>query len=980
MTPGGGVVRCRTLLAVAVLAVGALFLSSGRAAAQYQPHLKFRVLATGHFRIYYHQGQEPLARRLAGIAESVRSTLPSRVRLTAPRLTHVVLANQDDDANGFATPVPYCTIRVNAIWPALADSIGNTDDWLRLALVHEYVHILQLNQSVGWAAVARAIFGRAPIAFPNLFLPTWQVEGFATYWETQATGLGRLNAGDTAAVVRNRAGLPHGELLDRVNGGSVEWPGGLGPYLEGAWFYDYLYRRFGEAAVGRLANVTAGRLPYLSSPATKRVFGESLGSLWADFQRNVKTEASSLAESPARGSRLTRRGFDVTSPRFDEAGKTLVYAAKDPDGFPALRAMDMSTGSDRPLLDRFAGTQVSVRAGRVFFDQLDVSDNVAWRSDLYAADMHTGRSSRLTSDQRLLEPDVSPDGRRLACVRTAEDGRRELTFFAIERDARGKLSLNPLALSIAADSGSTFGAPRWSPDGRSLAVERRRLDGPSEIVVFDIADWHERLTASSDRTRNISPTWLPDGRTILFASDRADRSFQIYAATIDGEDLRRLTSVRGGALSPVVSPDGRTLVYVGSDATGYDLYALPLDEAMRGAVLVPPAAVRAAEQAQAQGDAKPQAQTAERSPALLGYSPLPTLLPRAWTPLVDSRNGSVRAGVTVAGADVLRRHSVGASLMWRFAETTAVGGPHSGRPDWSAFYVYSRWRPAFYIAATDTTSFLAVASPGSGVPEARLREQNVAAGLQLPVTRVRHQQLWQAEFDVEREARAWKGAPSRWYRNAFRAAWTINTALTYGRSISAENGVAAGVTSEQVRTAFGADGNADAFTAEARGYWRPGSSHAVLAARAGYGTASGDSSVRRLFFLGGTSTAGSLVNFGSDALGMVRGFEDEVAAGNRISSATVEWRQPLWNLQRGFGTWPIFIRTVHAAVFADAGHAWTGEFSAESIKASVGAEGSVDTVVGFRLPLTFTAGVARTYDRATGHSATGFYVRIGPSF
>ena len=189
--------RGPTRLAFAALAAGVLLLSPGRAAAQYQPHLRFRVLATEHFRIYYHQGVEPLARRLAGVAESVHSTLPARVRLDAPPLTHVVLADQDDDANGWATPVPYCTISVRAIWPALADSIGNTDDWLRLVFIHEYVHILQLNQSVGWAAVARAVLGRSPIAFPNLFLPTWQIEGFATYWETQATGLGRLNSGDT---------------------------------------------------------------------------------------------------------------------------------------------------------------------------------------------------------------------------------------------------------------------------------------------------------------------------------------------------------------------------------------------------------------------------------------------------------------------------------------------------------------------------------------------------------------------------------------------------------------------------------------------------------------------------------------------------------------------------------------------------------------------------------------------------------------
>jgi hypothetical protein len=288
--------------------------------------------------------------------------------------------------------------------------------------------------------------------------------------------------------------------------------------------------------------------------------------------------------------------------------------------------------------------------------------------------------------------------------------------------------------------------------------------------------------------------------------------------------------------------------------------------------------------------------------------------------------------------------------------------------------------PTFYLAAADTTSFLSMASPGYGVPDAELREPNVAAGVQLPLRKVRHQQVWQAEFDVERVTRTWKGASTVWYRNATRVAWTVNTALRYGRSISAEDGVAAGVTSEQVREAFGADGDADAFTAEVRGYWRPGRSHAVLAARAGYGFAEGDRNVRRLFFLGGTSSAGSLVNFGTDALGMVRGYETEVAAGSRIASASVEWRQPLWSVQRGFGTWPIFIRALHASIFADAGHAWIRESSTNRPKASVGVEASVDTVVGFWLPVTFAAGVARTYDLVTERFGTGFYLRIGPSF
>ena len=56
-------------------AVLAFVASPATAASVYQPRLAFRVLATPHFRIYYHQGGEAQARRLAGIAESVRAEL-----------------------------------------------------------------------------------------------------------------------------------------------------------------------------------------------------------------------------------------------------------------------------------------------------------------------------------------------------------------------------------------------------------------------------------------------------------------------------------------------------------------------------------------------------------------------------------------------------------------------------------------------------------------------------------------------------------------------------------------------------------------------------------------------------------------------------------------------------------------------------------------------------------------------------------------
>jgi Tol biopolymer transport system component len=966
-----------SLLALVLLA--AVFARPGDAASLYQPGLAFRVLATPHFRIYYHQGGEHQARRLARIAESVRTELTARTRLPAPSVTHVVLANQDDDPNGLATPLPYPTVRLSAAWPGTSDLIANTDDWLRAVFVHEYAHVIQADRTRGWAKVARSLLGRSPISFPNLFLPQWQIEGYAILWESRLTGLGRLNGGDAASIVasRARAGMMP---LDQANGGVVAWPGGNIPYLEGAWFYDYLAKRFGEESLAGLNDVTAGRFPYFSAPAFRQVFKQTLGDLWRDFQRGLAAGQPPVAGPPSSAPRrLTDHAYWVTSPRLDASGRRVFYSLRDPHGFPSIRVLDMDGAGSPPeavppsreVADRFGGRLLSVHGDLVFYDELELRDNVAWRSDLRVIDTATGRNRQLTSDGRLLDPSVSPDGRTLAAVKVGEDGTRGLAFHAVSRSADGRVSLAPTALAIPLEPGATFGAPRWSPDGRRIAAERRVLNGPSEIVVFDVADGVSRVVASAATGRVMTPAWMPGGTEILFAADR-DGEFQVYSVDLAGGPVRQVTDVVGGATFPDVSTDGKTLVFVGAAADGCDVYSQPIDARQWA---TPTARDERPGGPDPAVDSGPGPTVEPRA-----YSPWPTLLPRSWTPLADTDNGDLRLGAGIAGTDVLARHVYAISALWRVSGDNGAGPP--SRPDWSASYSYDRWRPSFFVAASDSTSRLDLARPDGTAPlPATLREQDFSGGVSLPFVKVRHTQVWQAAFSAGFDTLSPAAASSRRSRAAFRGAWAVNTGKEYGWSISREDGVAAALTSEQVRAAFGADGDADAFTGEVRAYWRPGRGHAVLAARVGYGSSSGDEEVRRLFYLGGSMPAGSLIDFGSDALRMLRGFDDKVTAGTHIAVASVEWRQPVLRVERGWGTVPILLRALHGTVFLDAGEVWERGFRVADLRTSLGAEAALDLVAGFALRVTLTIGAAWTHDPAPRSGSGGAaYFRIGPSF
>ena len=100
------------------------------------------------------------------------------------------------------------------------------------------------------------------------------------------------------------------------------------------------------------------------------------------------------------------------------------------------------------------------------------------------------------------------------------------------------------------------------------------------------------------------------------------------------------------------------------------------------------------------------------------------------------------------------------------------------------------------------------------------------------------------------------------------------------------------------------------------------------------------------------------------------------SSGPRAAVVNLDYRFPLTRIDRGLGTLPAFARVVHGAVFVDAGHAWVERFTRSDVTVSVGAELSLDAVVGYVLPLTFTAGGAWV---SQDRGFVGF-ARIGRAF
>lgn len=935
---------------------------SSWAANRYDPHLRFRVIRTPHFSVLFHQGEDDLAARLAAVAEEVHVTLSRRLNVWPERHTRVILVDQNDVANGWATPLPFDTIEISAVAPAPSAPIGNTDDWLRLVFTHEYTHILHLDQSRGLFAGLRRVFGRAPLLFPNMFLPGWDTEGLATFYETADTGLGRLRSGEFRLIVDAAGRAQRVDPIDRATGALVDWPSGNGAYAYGARFHEYLAQRFGVDTFSRLAAATAGRVPYFPGGAYKKVFGARAKDLWRDFaaavpagsdgglRRAIPTEGSDgglRQPVPTDGStivRLTRQGFVAAGPRWLPDG-SLIYSSRTPHEFPSINVIHPD-GKVTRLTERYLGEQVSVWNGRAFFDQRELVRNVGLQSDLYVVSLTTGRVQRLTRGERAFDPDISPDGLRLVYT-VQEPGRSVLMLRAVE-SIEGGVRLG--AGKVLRDDGpeTRYAAPRWSPGGQFVAAERRRLHERPCIVVIDV-DRRSAARVSATEGRPGMPEWLDESRLIL-SWEKPDSPFDLYEVDLAARSARALVGLPNGARSAAVSPSGDRVAFVGYTVDGYDIFST-----LRPAQPGHEVSGLKVESEEPTGPAVPSPQS--RAPGVTSYSPIDTLLPRFWMPVVETDEDRVEVGAGTVGVDALGRHAFASTVRWA----------DRARPDWDASYAYDRWRPTFVLAASDDLTVW----QGSDY-----RETSVDAGALVPFNTVRRRQWVYGALHATRE----KDTSRTFDRRSLRLAYQFGTARRYGYSITQQDGIVAGLTSEITRAALGSDADATTVTADIRAYPRVGGRHRVLAVRGAFAASFGDRDGRRVLGAGGTSAPGTTITFGRDAIALARGFATDDIVGYRAAVLNMDYRFPLLNVQRGVGRLPVFIRQMHAAVFVDAAHAWRRSFHMADARTSAGFELSSDTVLGHYLPLTITGGIAFRRDPRGLQDGAAIFGRLGYAF
>ena len=127
----------------------------------------------------------------------------------------VLLVDDTDGANGFASVLPRNQITLFATAPNAGSVLADHDDWLYGLFTHEYTHIVHLDTIDGLASYYNAIFGK--IWAPNQTMPRWIIEGIATYEESKQSSSGRIRASQFDMYLRVPALQNQNLALDEVS-------------------------------------------------------------------------------------------------------------------------------------------------------------------------------------------------------------------------------------------------------------------------------------------------------------------------------------------------------------------------------------------------------------------------------------------------------------------------------------------------------------------------------------------------------------------------------------------------------------------------------------------------------------------------------------------------------------------------------------------------------------------------------------------
>jgi hypothetical protein len=564
------------------------------------PELKWMSFETEHFVIYYTQGLEDVASMAAKVAEDVHGPLCKMYGYVPDTKVSLIFSDADDIANAATY---FQSNKIHFYATSMAWDFRGTHNWLRNVITHEYTHMIQLGAARKWTRKIPALYAqflgyeperRPDVLYgypnrlvswplPSVTVPAWFAEGTAQF---QFDGNGYDYWDSHRDMLLRQSTLSHRLLAfdDMAYFGKTSLES-EGVYNQGFSLTRYIAEKSGDPEVlERITHDLSGPVPLTMSQAMERATGKSGYDWYREWRASLEQQYGALRDRLAptltRADTIPVKGYVNLYPRLSPDGKKVAFISnqrRDYFGQTSLYLYDFDTKKAELVAPGAHGGLCWLPDGSaVLFTRQDVRPiSGSLQHDIYLYILKSKKVLRLSNGLRAESVDISPDGKTLVFT-INEQGKREISF-ATMPNYTGKLKAitrEDLLYRHPSLPHEQYYLPRWSGDGKYIAVAENLADGRS-LRIFEVEEGCKGLTLmrefSGQDLELRDASWSADNKSLLVSWDITGIS-NIYRLNLEDSSRVQLTSVLGGAYYPDIRGD--RMVYADFCGQGYRICSL----------------------------------------------------------------------------------------------------------------------------------------------------------------------------------------------------------------------------------------------------------------------------------------------------------------------------------------------------------------------------------------------------------------------
>ncbi len=527
----------------------------------------WEVLKTDKVTLFYKNKFEKRALKLLSSIEYL-SVIPENILDNKVSSLAVVLEDYGLYTNGFANPV-YINIHI-------INNESGDKDWLSLAWVHEYTHILHLTKADGLPGFFKNIIGN--IICPQIFSPLWIYEGITVYNESKIDKyMGRLNDGGYDAYLAVSVSEDKFPTILKATYMPSEAPFGNGPYIFGSQFVKFLSEKYGEEKLksfydsyGKsLLSYFSPLFPWLGIDRTfLEIYGKTTEDLWMLWKTNEKEKYLNYNQP---GEKITDFKTYVSYPAIYN---DVLYFAKinyDKNGAYSIKTRQdiMVMDLEKDKIELLFSTTSKINHPLRFFN-----DKIYYSIE----EIEPGFENRSNFSYGIISVITERD---LKTGNEKEIIKGEIKTFDL---LKGKLI-------YVKDKKYEDGSELYEYD---MQTKENKLIAEFENNIFLINSFNQNLycVAKKDKENKgiykidlenkkmdivIDTSYIEDGISIIddkiFFQSNYEKIYSLYCYEIKNKKVFRITD-SGLAGSPAFDSKRNNLYFIGLNSDGFDVYKL----------------------------------------------------------------------------------------------------------------------------------------------------------------------------------------------------------------------------------------------------------------------------------------------------------------------------------------------------------------------------------------------------------------------